>query len=473
MKGAAATRVGLSKLGAQAALYDLYGHQLSGHDLLKSVDQLAGALVEEGLLGRTIGLWYRNSFEAVQAFLAVEWIGGTRVTVDPRAPVGEVTAVLTAAGVDAVLTDRDYSFDGKPVFKHTDSSTVRGKALFPDLEVDPGKTFVVYPRAVEEEKLFAISISYGNWAAIMQTNIDLYRGGRYGPWREDAECFLANQQIMHGTGFVGTFPFLRMGLPQVLVDTFDENKIIDAIVRRKVTATLFVPLMLARVTTAAANRQQDVSSLRHVLYGGGRTRREEIVRAYENLSPHLTQIYGRLEGGWPISILDPDDHRAIAQGASELADSCGRPVAAVETKIRPVSSSKEPATGELCTRGPMAVAEHLDAEGWCASGDIMKVDQGGYLYYKGRADRMINNGFHVYPEEIERAILVVEGVAAARVYGKSDPSYGEIVAADLVLMENFEFGDVLRRVRYTLESSLAKYKVPKIFNPVDSITSLK
>ena len=100
----------------------------------------------------------------------------------------------------------------EPVFKHTDSSTVRGKALFPDLEVDPGKTFVVYPRAVEEEKLFAISISYGNWDAIMRTNIDLYRGGRYGPWREDAECFLANQQIMHGTGFVGTFPFLRMGI---------------------------------------------------------------------------------------------------------------------------------------------------------------------------------------------------------------------------------------------------------------------
>jgi fatty-acyl-CoA synthase len=84
MKSAAATRGGLSKLGAQAALYDLYGHQLSGHDLLKSVDQLAGALVEQGLIGRKIGLWYRNSFEAVQAFLAVEWIGGTRVTVDPR-----------------------------------------------------------------------------------------------------------------------------------------------------------------------------------------------------------------------------------------------------------------------------------------------------------------------------------------------------------------------------------------------------
>jgi len=467
MKSAAATRWGLSKLGTQAALHDLHGNQLSGDDLLKSVDQLAGALVEQGLMGRRIGLWYRNSFAAVQAFLAVEWIGGTRVTVDPRAPVGEVTAVLTAAGVDAVLTDRDYSFDGKPVFKHTDSSAVQGKALFPDLEVDPGKTFVIYPRAVEGEKLFAVSIAYGNWAAIMQTNVDLYRGGHYGPWREDAECFLANQQIMHGTGFVGTFPFLRMGLPQVLVDTFDENRIIDAIVRHKVTATLLVPLMLARVTTAAVSRQQDVSSLRHVLYGGGRTSPAEIVRAHTHLSPYLTQIYGRLEGGWPISILGPDDHRAIRQGAGELAESCGRPIGAVETRLRPVSSASE--FGELCTRGPMSVAEYLVAEGWCASGDIMNIDQGGYLYYKGRVDRMINNGFHVYPEEIERAILVIEGVAAARVYGKPDPNYGEIVAADLVVKAEFEGADVLKRVRNILESSLAKYKVPKILNSVDVI----
>ena len=117
----------------------------------------------------------------------------------------------------------------------------------------------------------------------------------------------------------------------------------------------------------------------------------------------------------------------------------------------------------------MSVTEYLDAEGWCASGDIMNIDQGGYLYYKGRVDRMINNGFHVYPEEIERAILVIEGVAAARVYGKSDPSYGEIVAADVVVKAEFEGADVLKRVRNILESSLAKYKVPKILNSVDVI----
>ena len=65
-------------------------------------------------------------------------------------------------------------------------------------------------------RLFAIPVSYANWRATMQANISLYRSGDYGPWLGEHECFLAAQQIMHGTGFVGTFPFLEMGLPQVL-----------------------------------------------------------------------------------------------------------------------------------------------------------------------------------------------------------------------------------------------------------------
>ena len=45
-------------------------------------------------------------------------------------------------------------------------------------------------------------------------------------------------------------------------------------------------------------------------------------------------------------------------------------------------------------------------------------------------------------------------------YGKPNPSYGEIVAADLVVNAEFEAAEVLKRVRNTLESSPAKYKVP-------------
>jgi len=137
-------------------------------------------------------------------------------------------------------------------------------------------------------------------------------------------------------------------------------------------------------------------------------------------------------------------------------------------KLRPLSTD-DSASGELCVRGPMTVAEYTDPDGWCASGDIMSVDGEGYLFYQGRVDRMINNGFHVYPEEIERAIGTVDGIDRARVYGKPDPSYGEIVVADLVLGKDFEQDEVLSRIRGSLETILAKYKVPRVFNFVDSI----
>jgi acyl-CoA synthetase (AMP-forming)/AMP-acid ligase II len=470
MKAGIATRDGLTRLADSAALYDLHGNQLSGNELLLAVDRLAGALIAKGFAGAKIGLWYRNSFAAVQAFLAAEWVGGTRVTVDPRAPESEVDAVFGAAGVDVILTDRDHSFAGRPVFKHTDAAPLQGEAVFPGLTVDPNKTFIVYPRSVEGGRLFAVSLSYGNWDAIMRTNVDLYRSGRYGPWHEESECFLANQQIMHGTGFVGTFPFLRMGLPQVLVDTFDEHRIIAAIARHRVTATLAVPLMLTRLTDAAKSRPADVTSLRHVLYGGGRTRREEILRSHKELSPNLIQIYGRLEGGWPISILDVADHQSMANGAHNLAESCGRPIDAVTIKLRPLAADDR-SSGELCVKSAMCVAEYSGPDGWCASGDIVKVDESGYLHYRGRVDRMINNGFHVYPEEIERAICAVDGVSSARVYGKPDPRYGEIVAADVVVTTGRAKEQVLTDVRLQLERGLAKYKVPRVFNAVQSLSA--
>jgi acyl-CoA synthetase (AMP-forming)/AMP-acid ligase II len=98
-----AVRDSLLRLDSRAALYNLHGAHLSGSGLVNAVDRLAGHLVASGLQGQKIGLLYRNSFAAVQAFLAVEWVGGARVTVDPRAPVTEAAAIFAASGVAAVL----------------------------------------------------------------------------------------------------------------------------------------------------------------------------------------------------------------------------------------------------------------------------------------------------------------------------------------------------------------------------------
>ena len=51
----------------------------------------------------------------------------------------------------------------------------------------------------------------------MSVNAELYRGGHYGDGFDGSERFLTVQQIMHGTGMLGTFPFIHMGLPQVIL----------------------------------------------------------------------------------------------------------------------------------------------------------------------------------------------------------------------------------------------------------------
>src|SRR4051794_34329242 len=82
------------------------------------VDALARALAAQGLTRRRVGLWYENSFAVVEAHLAIERIGATRVPVDPAAALSEATAVFEAARVDAVLTDRDHALPDALV--HTD-----------------------------------------------------------------------------------------------------------------------------------------------------------------------------------------------------------------------------------------------------------------------------------------------------------------------------------------------------------------
>jgi fatty-acyl-CoA synthase len=81
-------RAALIRADNRVMLHDMAGRTRTARQLLENVDRVAGALIARGAYGGKIGLWYRNSLRAVEAFLAVEWIGGTRVPVDPHAPEG-------------------------------------------------------------------------------------------------------------------------------------------------------------------------------------------------------------------------------------------------------------------------------------------------------------------------------------------------------------------------------------------------
>lgn len=467
-----ASRRALRDAGDRVLLIDEHGKPRTGTEVERRVTGLATALMASGLAGQRIGLWYWNSPAAVEAFLAVEWIGGTRVPVDPGAPPAEAASVFAAAGVRTVLTDRAHFAEHSAALLHDDDEPLTAAGTFESPSVAPDTTLMLYPRMAVQSEFMAVPLSYANWSAVMQTNISLYREGAYGESLGKDECFLTAQQLMHGTGLLGSFPFLYMGLPQVLLRRFAALDAAEAILRHGITTTFFVPGMIPRLVEAAEKTGRRLAPpLRRVLYGGAAVDVQQLRHAIAQVGSVFNQVYGRFEGGWPLAILAANDHVTGVDGKPLLGRSCGKLIAQTEIKIRP-TPGHPPETGELCVRNEMVAREFADPDGWCALGDIVRRDTKGYLYLEGRLDGMINTGsYHVYPREVEEAIMAVSGVLQALVRGEPHPVWGQAVTAYVTLAPHADTNlvDMLPQI---LESRLARYKIPKRIDKVASLNDV-
>lgn len=92
--------------------------------------------------------------------------------------------------------------------------------------------------------------------------------------------------------------------------------------------------------------------------------------------------------------------------------------------------------GELHARSRVGMLGYAgqqdDGSEWRATGDLVEV-QGDRIVFTGRTSDIINvGGVKVHPLTVEEAIATVDGVELARVYGRSNPMAGQIVAVDVV-----------------------------------------
>jgi acyl-CoA synthetase (AMP-forming)/AMP-acid ligase II len=94
------------------------------------------------------------------------------------------------------------------------------------------------------------------------------------------------------------------------------------------------------------------------------------------------------------------------------------------------------------------------------SGDLVRTDEDGYLYFVGRRDEMIkSSGYRISPNEVETVLYQSEHVAEAAVIGVADPALGQAVVA-LVVPRTAEF-DVTVLVAHC-GRQLPGYMVPQI-----------
>jgi acyl-CoA synthetase (AMP-forming)/AMP-acid ligase II len=131
--------------------------------------------------------------------------------------------------------------------------------------------------------------------------------------------------------------------------------------------------------------------------------------------------------------------------------------------------------GEVCICGPNVITGYENNpeanataffDEWFRTGDQGFLDQDGYLTLVGRLKEMINRGGEkISPREIDEVLLSHPGVAEAVCFGVPHKTWGEEVAAAVVLRESVSEADLLAFCR----ERLADYKRPKQIHITDAI----
>jgi len=125
--------------------------------------------------------------------------------------------------------------------------------------------------------------------------------------------------------------------------------------------------------------------------------------------------------------------------------------------------------GEICIKGPQVMEGYWQRPeetekvmlpgGWLRTGDIGRIDLGGYTWIEDRKkDMILVSGFNVYPNEVENVVVEMEGILEAAAIGIQDEHSGEVVKIFAVKTDkSITEQDVLDYCR----ENLTGYKRPK------------
>jgi len=245
---------------------------------------------------------------------------------------------------------------------------------------------------------------------------------------------------------------------------FDAPIVLKQIADHGVTVGLWVPTNLAILLDHPDFPRYEVSSLRRIFYGGMAIRTDLRERAEAAFAADFYQVYGSTECG-NITVQGPQDHR-------DRPGVTGREFYNVEMRIVDEQGDevRDGDVGEVLLRagdcGMMGYWRNDEAtrsairDGWIHSGDLARVEAGGFITVVDRKkDMIISGGENVYPAEVESVLHRHPLVAEAAVFGIPDAKYGETVCAAIVLRPGTAMTEADVDA-YCLEH-LARYKRPR------------
>jgi acyl-coenzyme A synthetase/AMP-(fatty) acid ligase len=148
--------------------------------------------------------------------------------------------------------------------------------------------------------------------------------------------------------------------------------------------------------------------------------------------------------------------------------SMGRPLPGIETRIGVADA--ETGVGELQLRAassPTFFSRYLDGERfedeWWPTGDLVRADGDGYLFFAGRDDDIIlSSGYRIGPFEVESALQSHPAVAEAAAVAAPDPERGSVVRAVVVLRDREPSEQLAGELQEHCKRVAAPYKFPRV-----------
>ena len=206
----------------------------------------------------------------------------------------------------------------------------------------------------------------------------------------------------------------------------------------------------------------DFSALRITL-GGGMAVQRSVAEHWQRVTGNvLTQAWGLTETS-PAACVNPF-------ALTQFNGSIGLPISSTEITIRNDEGRELPIgeVGEICVRGPQVMLGYWNRPDetaqvmigdWLRTGDIGRMDHGGFVYIEDRKkDMILVSGFNVYPNEIESVVAAHPGVLEVAAVAQEDERSGEAVALFVVKKDpNLTEQQLIDYCR----GELTGYKVPK------------
>jgi acyl-CoA synthetase (AMP-forming)/AMP-acid ligase II len=444
-------------------------------------ERLACGLITIGAgKGSHLGLLYPNGADWIVGMLAAARIGAVVVPFSTFATTPELATQLAHADVEVMLAtasfrNHDYrkriaDIDraGIPLLRHTFIDSAPPVAVDSELleqmeddveSCDP--LAIVYTSGSTSAPKGAVHTH----ASMLEHQLVLNEIRGFGP----ADKLFCNSPFF----WIGGIAFsilatMLAGATLVCSNSVDPGETLDLLEAEKPTMTNGFVGGITSLARHPSLSQRDLSSMRR---GNLYPIMAPDVRPADPELRHT--MLGMTETGSVITISeDESDQPEHRRG------SFGRPAPGFDTKVvDPDNGARVNAgeVGELCVRGPFLMQRYyklsreecFDADGWFHTGDLVRTDDDGFVYFIGRRGAMIKTaGANVAPVEVEKAIAKVAGGLVAYVVGLPDVERGELVAAVVAMEDGGEFDEEALRER--LKGELSAFKIPRRFVAVPS-----